>query len=177
MKIKSLLSISDLSKKEIENIINQSLYLKDNKEKILKNKSIIFVFQKPSLRTKVATEIAIKNLGGNVINIDANNVFSDRESIKDVTKCLSQWSDAIFARVFDHNQLLEMKKFSSIPIINALCNKHHPMQALADLLTIKEIFNNKKISLTFIGDANNVAFSLFETLLIFGHECKFCGPE
>jgi len=187
----NFLSIGDLSKLEIEEILKSSLFLYKNPQKILEGKNIIFAFEKPSLRTKVATEAAINKLGGNVIHIEAENffegkiLFSDkngevpksRESLKDTVKNVSQWCDAIFARVFTHQTLLDISSFAGIPVVNALCEKHHPMQALADLLTIQEIFGKKKIHLAFVGDANNVAFSLFEILLLFEHQVSFVGPE
>lgn len=190
--MKNLLTITDLSRKQIEEILELSASLQNEPRDLLKGKNILFAFEKPSLRTKVGTEVAINHLGGNVIHIDPKNffegkiLFSDksknnidgRESLKDTVKNVCNWCDAIFARVFSHQTLLDIDSFSTIPTVNALCDKHHPMQALADLLTIQEIFGkDKKISLAFVGDANNVAFSLFEILLKFGHDVRFGGPE
>ena len=190
--MKNLLTITDLSKKQIEDILELSTRLHKNPKDVLKGKNIVFAFEKPSLRTKVGTETAINHLGGNVIHIDPKNffegkiLFSDkkehaiagRESLKDTVKNVCNWCDAIFARVFSHQTLLDIDGFSTIPTVNALCDKHHPMQALADLLTIQDKFGkDKKVSVAFVGDANNVAFSLFEILLKFGHDVRFGGPE
>lgn len=186
-----LLSISQLSKQDIQNILKLSLYLNENSVQTLQGKNIIFAFEKPSLRTKVGTEVAINHLGGSVIHIEPQNFFEGkilfskkggetiqgRESLKDTIKNVDSWCDAIFARVFEHQTLKNISKISSIPLVNALCDEHHPMQALADLLTIQEHFGQEKISLTYIGDANNVAFSLIEIMLIFGHKVAFSGPK
>jgi len=186
--MKKLLTIGQLSVAEIEEILELSLNTND---KILSGKNVLFAFEKPSLRTKLGTEVAINQLGGNIIHVEAENFFEGnvlfskkeqyqlegRESLKDTVKNVEQWCDAIFARVFSHNTLLEIDQIGSIPVVNALCDQHHPMQALADLMTVKEVFFDQKITITFIGDANNVAFSLFEVMLKFGHRVQFAGPE
>ena len=173
-----LLRISDLSREEIENILAKSLEL-DSGWAIndFAWKNILFVFEKPSLRTRVATEVAINSLWANVISVDPSNFFW-REEMKDVMKNVSSWCDGVFARVFSHTSLEEMKWLSDISIVNALSDTHHPMQALADLLTIWWKFGrNEKIVCSFVGDANNVTFSLFEILLLFGHEVRLVCPE
>lgn len=180
------LSISNFDPEELQFFLDLSNDLHTNPEPVLAGKNIAFVFEKPSLRTKVGTEAAINHLGGNVIHIDADILlssgkaipFTSRESLKDAMKNVSLWCDAVFARVFSHQTLKNMAQYSSIPIINALCDKHHPMQALADLLTLQQQFGKyQKLKVTFVGDANNVAFSLIEILLKFGHDVTFTGPE
>jgi len=90
---------------------------------------------------------------------------------------VSQWCDAVFARVYSHNTLENMQQHGTIPVVNALCNKHHPMQALADMLTIQEkLGSDNNAVITFVGDANNVAFSLTEIALILGYQVQFSGP-
>lgn len=182
----NFLTISDYEPDEIQNILDLSSELQTAAEPVLAGKNIAFVFEKPSLRTKVGTEAAINHLGGNVIHIDADILlssgkaipFTSRESLKDAMKNVSLWCDAVFARVYSHQTLKNMVEYSSIPIINALCDKHHPMQALADLHTLQQQFGkDKKLTLAFVGDANNVAFSLTELLLKFGHTVNFSGPE
>jgi len=180
------LTISDYEPDEIQHILDLSTELQENADPVLAGKNVAFVFEKPSLRTKVGTEAAINHLGGNVIHIDADILlssgkaipFTSRESLKDAMKNVSLWCDAVFARVYSHQTLKNMSEYSSIPIINALCDKHHPMQALADLHTLQQQFGkDKKLTLTFVGDSNNVAFSLTELLLKFGHTINFSGPE
>lgn len=180
------LSISDYEPEDIQHILDLSAVLHAGTDPVLSGKNIAFVFEKPSLRTKVGTEAAINHLGGNVIHIDSDILlssgkaipFTSRESLKDAMKNVSLWCDAVFGRVYSHQTLKNMAEYSSIPIINALCDKHHPMQAIADLYTLQQQFDKeKKLTLAFIGDANNVAFSLTELLLKFGHTVNFSGPE
>jgi len=180
------LTISDYEPEQIQFLLDYSKELHQNPAGELSGKNIAFVFEKPSLRTKVGTEAAINHLGGDVIHIDADILlssgkaipFTSRESLKDAMKNVSLWCDALFARVYSHQTLKNMAEYSSIPIINALCDKHHPMQALADLHTLQQKFGtDKELTVTFVGDANNVAFSLIEILLKFGHTVHFSGPE
>jgi ornithine carbamoyltransferase len=192
--MQNLLTISDLkTPKTIQKILDLSVELQnDPSQKPLLGKNFLFSFEKPSLRTKVGTEAAISSLGGNVIHIDPENFLSGaknlihssnklekiRESLKDTVMNVNQWCDGIFSRVFSHSTLTALTNFSQIPVINALSDEHHPMQALADLLTIQEVFGKeKKIKIAFVGDANNVAFSLFEICLMMGHQCSFAGPK
>jgi ornithine carbamoyltransferase len=181
-----LLTIGDLDPDQIQSILNLSIELENSPQSVLQGKNIAFVFEKPSLRTKVGTEAAINHLGGSVIPIDPNLIFSSsmavpftsRESLKDAMMNVSQWCDAVFARVYSHNTLKKMAEYGTIPVINALCDSHHPMQALADLLTLQQKFGkDQKLTISYVGDANNVAFSLIEIGLKFGHTLKFSGPE
>lgn len=180
------LTISDYEPEQLQYFLDYSTELHLHPENELKGKNIAFVFEKPSLRTKVGTEAAINHIGGNVIHIDADILlssgkaipFTSRESLKDAMKNVSLWCDAVFARVYSHQTLKNMAEYSSIPIINALCDKHHPMQALADLHTLQQQYGKEnQLNIAFIGDANNVAFSLTEILLKFGHSVYFSGPD
>ncbi len=187
--MKNLLNITDLSRETIEHIfqLSSKYYHPTNQ---LQWKNIVFAFEKPSLRTKLATEVAISQLGGHVIHIEpqifyGGKVFSTedetklnawRESLKDTVKNINQWCDALFARVFSHQTLLDIDGYSDLKVVNALCDKHHPMQALADLYTIQEVYGTSKVSVAFIGDSNNVAFSLAEILLKFWHDVRIASP-
>lgn len=184
--MKNLLTIGELEPDQVQLILDLSIELQEQSSRILQGKNVAFVFEKPSLRTKVGAEVAINQLGGNVVDVDGDLMFSSskavpfsfRESLYDAMKNVSQWCDGIFARVYSHSTLEKMKEYGDIPVVNALCDLHHPMQALADLLTIQQNFGKeKKINLTFVGDANNVAHSLTEILLYFGHNVTFTGPE
>lgn len=185
-----LLSIETLSPEQIQHLLDKSHFLQfeaaDAEARPLLDKHVLFIFEKPSLRTVLGTEVAINQLGGHVIHTKPEIMlsqgkevpFSSREAMKDTILNVAQWCDAIFARVFSHDTLAEMAALSPIPVVNALCEKHHPMQALADIFTIQEHFGaDKPITLTFVGDANNVAQSLFEGLLKLGHEVRFTGPK
>lgn len=152
--MENLFSIADVSKETIEHIFSLSsrYYFPTNQ---LQGKNIVFAFAKPSLRTKIATEIAINQLGGNVIHIEPDvfyggKVFSveseqklnaGREDLKDTVKNINEWCDALFARVFSHQTLLDIHLYADeIKIVNALSDEHHPMQAIADLYTMQETF-------------------------------------
>lgn len=181
-----LLTIGVLQPDQIQYILNLSSELQKTPKPVLKTKNIAFVFEKPSLRTKTGTEVAINHLEGNVVNIEADLIlssgkavpFSCRESLQDAMINVSQWCDAVFARVYSHSTLKKMADYGSIPIVNALCDQHHPMQALADLFTLQQHFGkDQKLTISYVGDANNVAFSLIEIALMFGHEIRFSCPE
>ncbi len=188
--MKNLLTITNLSKETIKHILElSSKYSHPTNQ--LQWRNIVFAFEKPSLRTKIATEVAINQLGWNVIHIEPQvfygwKVFaveseekrnSWREVLKDTVKNINEWCDALFARVFSHQTLLEVDGFSDLKIVNALCDQHHPMQAIADLYTIQEIYGTSKVSFAFIWDSNNVAFSLAEILLKFGHDVRIGSPD
>ncbi len=184
--MKHLLNLKSLTAHEIQSILDLSAELNETNEKVLVDKHILFVFEKPSLRTVLGTEVAINQLGGHVIHTQPeimlskgkNVEYSCREALQDTIMNVAQWCDAIFARVFSHDTLSNMAAMSSIPVVNALCEKYHPMQALADILTIQQTFSKyEKPTLTFVGDANNVAYSLFEGLLKLGYAVRFTGPK
>jgi ornithine carbamoyltransferase len=181
MKKRNFLSIGDLDKKEIEKILSLALKSKKNilGKKILKGKCFALIFEKPSLRTRVTFEIAIKSLGADAIFLNQNEIkLGERESIRDVAQNLSQWVDGIIVRTFSHSQLEELAGYSSVPVINALSDKFHPCQVLADVLTIKE--NNKKfpkIKLVFIGDGNNVAQSWLYIASLLGIDFTLACPK
>lgn len=179
------LTIGEYSPDMIQSFIDASEHLQASNEQVLASKNIAFIFEKPSLRTKVGTEAAINHLGGNVIHVQSDLVlssgkavpFSCRESLYDAMKNLSLWCDAVFARVYSHQTLKKMTEYGSIPVINALCDDHHPMQALADLYTLQQTFGREQeLTLSFVGDANNVSFSLIEIALKFGHTFHFSAP-
>jgi ornithine carbamoyltransferase len=181
-----LLTIGDLNPGQIQSILDLSTELENKPQSLLQGKNIAFVFEKPSLRTKAGTEAAINHLGGSVISIDPDLIFSSskavpftcRESLNDAMMNVSQWCDAVFARVYSHSTLKKMAEYGAIPVINALCDLHHPMQALADMLTLQQKFGKKqKLTVSYVGDANNVAFSLIEIGLKLGHSMKFAGPD
>lgn len=192
--MKHFLSIGNHDQSFLQHMLQQSNYLHTNPSiQTLQGKNILFSFEKPSLRTLVASEVAINKLGGNVIHISpeaflggqvmhpadlAFDVPDERESLKDTVKNVSQWCDAIFARVYQHETLTTLSSYSDIPVVNALSEIHHPMQALADLYTLQEKFGtDRELTIAFVGDSNNVSFSLIEICLIFGHKIKFAAPD
>lgn len=186
----NLLSITDLSVEDIRHILDLSAQYSQPTSQ-LQGKNIVFAFEKPSLRTKVATEVAINQLWGNVIHLESHifyggkvisvphpdNHQDSREALKDTVKNVNEWCDALFARVFSHQTLLDIASYSDLSLINALCDQHHPMQAITDLYTIREIYGEAKTQVAFVGDSNNVAFSLAEILLKCGHDVRIASPD
>jgi ornithine carbamoyltransferase len=133
----------------------------------LDGKSISLLFEKPSLRTRLTFELAIKQLGGDSLFVDGP--IGVREPLKDVARNLDRWVNGIVARVFSHTTIAGLAEWSSVPVINALSDLYHPCQALADMQTIREHFGALRgLKLAFAGDGNNVAHSLMLTSLRLG---------
>ncbi len=177
--VKHLLSINDLSKKEVEEIFSLSTKLKKRPfGRNLANKTIALVFEKPSTRTRVSFETGVYQLGGHIVVLNNESVrIGSRESLSDFSKTLSRYVDCIIVRTFEHQNLIEIKDNSSVPVINALSDYSHPCQALADIFTIKEKKKNlKNLKIVFVGDGNNVARSLNELCLILGIEFVLSCP-
>ena len=143
---------------------------------VLDGKSIALLFEKPSLRTRLTFELAIKQLGGDSVALDGP--IGVREPLKDVARNLDRWVDGLVARVFSQTTIEELAKWSSVPVINALSDAYHPCQALADVQTIQEHFGELKgLKLAFIGDGNNMAQSLMLTTLRLGMDFALACPE
>ncbi len=141
----------------------------------LQGKSIALLFEKPSLRTRLTFELAIKQLGGD--SVFCEGALGVREPLKDVARNLDRWVDGIVARVFAHETVAELAEWSSVPVINALCEGYHPCQALADVLTLREHFGDLHgLKLAFLGDGNNVAQSLMLTCVRLGVDFALACP-
>jgi len=165
---KDLVSIKDLTTRDIEDIFNLTDKLKKDESKfsrVLAGKTLVLLFQKPSNRTRVSFEVGMYQLGGNSIYLGPNEInLGVRESIQDAAKTLSRFVDAIVLRTFEHKNILELAKYSDKPVINGLSDFSHPCQALADIYTIREKLKNiKGITLAYVGDGNNVCNSLLYT--------------
>lgn len=128
----------------------------------LRGRTLALLFEKPSLRTRVTFEVAMKNLGGDSIFIDCRGEpLGQRESVPDIARNLERWVDAIVVRAFRQQVVEELAAWAKVPVINALSDRVHPCQALADLLTLEDIFGTLRgLKLAFVGDGNNVAHSL-----------------
>src|SRR5207249_3728094 len=124
--------------------------------------NVVLIFEKPSLRTRVTFEVAVRKLGGWPVMLDAEQGrLGDRESIPDTARNLSLWVDGIIARVYSHASLLTLAGFSSVPVINALSDLEHPCQALADVMTLGDVWHSfVGKTLVYVGDWNNVSRSL-----------------
>ncbi|MBV8569954.1 MAG: ornithine carbamoyltransferase [Acidobacteriaceae bacterium] len=142
----------------------------------LKGRYVAMLFEKPSLRTRMTFELAIKQLGGD--SVMQTGPIGGREPLKDVARNLARWTDAIVARTFAQETVEELARWSGIPVINALSDLYHPCQALADMQTLKEQFGRLKgLKLAFAGDGNNVAHSLLLACSRLGVSCTVATPQ
>ena len=177
---KDLLSIADLTRKEIEQLIEQTWHIKkEGVPPLLSGRTLALLFEKPSLRTKVSFEIAIYQLGGYGIYLSPEEVgLGKRESSADVARVLSRYVDGIVARTFSQETLDILASHSSVPVINALSDLEHPCQALSDLFTIYEKKGRLPgLTLAFIGDGNNVANSLLLSACLVGMNFLLASPS
>src|ERR1051326_4309102 len=144
----------------------------------LEGKNIAMLFEKPSLRTKLTFELAMKQMGGGSVLVEGP--IGVREPLKDVARNLDRWTNGIVARVFLQTTVEDLAQWSRVPVINALSDLYHPCQALADMQTIRERFDVSRLEgmkLAFIGDGNNVAQSLMLTSLRLGMDFALACPE
>ena len=179
---RDFLTIWDLSKDEIENLIKRALELKSGADKNkcpLIGKSIGLFFEKPSTRTRVSFEVGIYQLGGQSIYLNPREIQLGRgESIADTARVLSRYLNGIILRTYAHSSVEEFASHATVPVINGLSDFHHPCQALADLMTIMEKKGRlKDIRLAYIGDGNNVANSLIESAARTGINITIACPE
>ncbi|KUK95974.1 MAG: Ornithine carbamoyltransferase, catabolic [Anaerolineaceae bacterium 46_22] len=182
--MKHFLDIADFSQQEITRLLELSVKLKKEYKSgvfrpILKNKVLAMVFQKPSLRTRVSFDMAMRTLGGDALYLSPQEIgLGKRESIADVARVLSGYVQVIMARVFSHDHILELAKWSQVPVINGLSDYNHPCQAMADALTIYEEFGSLKgRTVSYIGDGNNVAVSLMKIVTKLGADFRIANPE
>jgi ornithine carbamoyltransferase len=141
----------------------------------LRGRSLSLLFEKPSLRTRLTFELAMKQLGGD--SILSNGVIGEREPLQDVARNLDRWTQGIVARVFSQTTVDELARWSSVPVVNALSDLYHPCQALADVLTLREHFGGLVgLNLTFVGDGNNVAHSLMLSAVRLGVNFALATP-
>ncbi|MBI2848461.1 MAG: ornithine carbamoyltransferase [Chloroflexi bacterium] len=180
MKGKDLLSIADLSIDDIRALLADAADMKagSNRPSALEGKTLALVFEKPSLRTRVSFEVAMRQLGGQAIYLSPAEVgLGQREPAADVARVLCRYVDAIAARTFSHSALEIMASYSSVPVINALSDLEHPCQALADLLTICEKKGEPvNLTIAYIGDGNNVANSLLLVAALAGANFRIASP-
>ena len=182
--MKDFLSITDHSADTLQGLLDLAVQLKDEwkaggNKPILKNKVLAMIFQKPSLRTRVSFDMAMRHLGGDALYLSPAEIgLGKRESVADVARVVSGYVDVIMARVFAHAHVEELAEWASIPVINGLSDYNHPCQALADALTIQEEFGNlKSLNVTYVGDGNNVAVSLMQVCAKLGANFTIANPE
>ena len=168
----------DLSLESLEQLIGLAEEVKRTPKRFaqaLSGQYISLLFEKPSLRTRMTFELAIKQLGGDAVT--SIGPIGEREPLKDVARNLDRWTNAIVARVFSQSTIDELSRWSSVPVINALSDLYHPCQALADMQTMADRFGRLNgLKLAFIGDGNNVAHSLMLTAGRLGIEVAVATP-
>jgi ornithine carbamoyltransferase len=182
--VRHFLNLTDYSPDEIRRLLQLAQRLKKEwssggNKPILKGKTLGMVFQKPSLRTRVSFDMGMRHLGGDALYISPSEVgLGQRESAADVSRVLSRYVDGIMARVFAHAHVLELARYSRVPVINGLSDDVHPCQAMADMLTLIEHFTEVRgRKLAFIGDGNNTAVSLMQICAKTGVDFAIASPQ
>ena len=177
-----LLTVFDLSPKRFARVLDVASRCKAHPsafDQVLKGKTVILIFEKPSLRTRVSFDVGVAKLGGNPLFYPHHDQrLGERESLKDFAKNLDRMVDMIVARVFSQRALEEMAEHSRVPVVNALSDEHHPCQALADLMTIKERFDDLAgLRVAYVGDGNNVTHSLVQACALAGVHVTVLSPK
>jgi ornithine carbamoyltransferase len=182
--MKDFIAIADYASIDLQNMLDLAVELKTEwraggNPPLLKGKVLGMIFQKPSLRTRISFDMAMRHMGGDALYLSPAEIgLGKREAISDVARVLSGYVDIIMARVFEHEHILELARWSEIPVINGLSDYNHPCQAMADALTIYEKFDKLQgINVSFIGDGNNVAVSLMHICAKLGANFTIASPE
>ncbi len=176
------LSVADLSAQEILELLDRALDLKrfgSRTDSRLQGRTAALVFQKPSLRTRVSFEVAMLQLGGSAVYLSPAEIqLGQREGAVDVSRVLSRYIDVIVARVFLHADVVALAENASVPVVNALSDREHPCQILADLLTLYERRGSLQgLQVAYVGDGNNVAHSLALAAPGLGINLRFATPD
>lgn len=184
-----LSKIEDIDKDLLGRLLDKAFFYKKKfdlgvrKENILDGKMVAMIFEKASLRTKVAFEIATEYLGGTAIYLSSQQILASgsnvqgRESVPDITRNLERFSDLILARVYRHETIREIMQHTNKPVVNALCDRHHPTQALADVMVLQ--WHKKRLDglkVAYVGDGNNVATSLMQICALAGMQFVYAAP-
>ncbi len=182
--MKHFLAISDLSSGEVQDLLDLAIKLKEEyfrkgNPPLFKGKVLGMIFQKPSLRTRVSFDMAMRHCGGDALYLSPNEIgLGKRESIADIARVLSGYVHGLMARVFEHEHVLQLAQWSDIPVVNGLSDYNHPCQGMADALTIQEKFGKAKgLNVTYVGDGNNVAVSLMHVAAKLGWNFTIASPE
>lgn len=181
--MEDLLSIHDLSTTEVNNILNLAAKLKaqlknGEQHHLLKGKTLGMIFQKASTRTRVSFEVGMWQLGGSALFLNANDLQIGRgEPVKDTARVLSRYVDGIMIRTSSHDEVIEMAKYATIPVINALTEMMHPCQALTDIFTVLEHKGKLAgLKMAYIGDGNNMVHSLLQSCAKVGMDIAIATP-
>ena len=182
--MKHFLHISDYSESELWKILNLAKDLKQkfHKRKDYKpfhNKSLAMIFAKPSARTRVSFETGFEWMGGHALFLGPNDIgIGKREAIKDISRLFSRYNDVIMARLFDHEHIIQLAEYSTIPVINGLTDYNHPCQIMADIFTVWEHLGElDKPKIVYMGDGNNIVHSWLHLAMKFPMNFVCCCPE
>ena len=188
--MKNFINIADIDKKDLRKIIDHAKSQKEKRSNLKKSaidpntpltgRVLIMIFEKPSTRTRLSFELAMKQLGGQLLVLDPkeSHYGSGDESTYDTAKILSQYGDIVMMRTHEHEHFLEFSKHLNIPIINGLTNLSHPCQIMSDIMTFEELkgpITNKKIA--WLGDGNNIVYSLIEASVQFNFQLAIACPK
>ena len=188
--MKKFINIADISKKDLRIIIDHAKARKEKRSGLNKNtidsdvpldgKILIMIFEKPSTRTRISFDLAVKQLGGKslILNPEEIHYGTGNESLYDTAKVLSQYADIVMLRTHAHKNIVEFSKYLDVPIINGLTDLSHPCQIMSDIMTFEEIkgpIKNKKIA--WLGDGNNIVYSLIEASVQFDFELSIASPK
>ncbi len=178
------LTLAEFSPEEARHVLDEAVRIKTlQKSRIpyrpLRGRTLAMVFQKPSNRTRVSFEVGMYQLGGHALHLSPEEIqMGKRETPGDTGRVLARYIDAIMVRTFDHQELEELAAAANVPVVNGLSDAHHPCQALADLLTVREEFSTVEgINIAYIGDGNNVAHSLSIACALTGANLTIAHPE
>ena len=186
----NFINIADIDKKDLRKIIDHAKLQKEKRSGLkksaidpdvpLKGRVLIMIFEKLSTRTRISFELAMKQLGGQLLILDPkeSHYGSGDENTHDTAKILSQYGDIVMMRVHEHEHFLEFSKHLDIPIINGLTNLSHPCQIMSDIMTFEELkgpITNKKIA--WLGDGNNIVYSLIEASVQFNFQLTIACPK
>ena len=188
--LRHITKIIDLSHQDLDDLVESArrFHARYNegirRDDRLGGRVVALVFEKPSLRTKVSFEAATMFLGGNPIFLSSEQIFSSggnqygRESVSDIARNLERFCDIIVARVFQHETIRALASTVDVPVVNALCDLHHPSQAITDVITMegKAVKGGKRLKVAYIGDGNNVATSLSQACAMRGHDVVVASP-
>lgn len=182
--LRHFVSVTDFTSDEIDEVLRVASALKEERARgawreSLRGKSVAMVFQKPSLRTRVSFEVGLLELGGHGLYLSPAEIqLGQREGVTDAARVLSRYVQAIVARVFLHEDVDGLAQAATVPVINALSDREHPCQALADLLTLRERFGQLEgLTVAYVGDGNNVASSLALAAARVGLHFRAASPD
>jgi ornithine carbamoyltransferase len=179
---RDLLSIQDITPEEVRSLLALTKEVKANPEKFrtaIANKQVVMFFEKPSLRTRLTFEAGVNSMGGHAIFVDqTKSRLGERETLADVAHNLERWIDCVILRTFEHTTVTGIAEHAAVPVINALSDLEHPCQALADFFTLQEKFGDvSDVTLTYVGDGNNVAHSLMLAGAALGAKVRIATPK